>query len=184
MRASRGEGTEVESNLRLNHNPPRINPSAHPLFWRGHEMCAQRRCIAVRNGSISSHRWAISLRAVDRKGLPASCVCGPKKRPLGVAANGRFLGAVYCHSTAILRPAARRRWLQSIIRLPTFHDVRRQIAFRLAARGARFVPLVPLVSLVSLVLHPKDEAINRDNRYKKRARQWKAWLDRAPNRID
>ena len=40
-------------------------------------------------------------------------------------------------------------------------------------RFVPLVPLVPLVSLVSLVRHPKGEAINPDNRYKKLARQWK-----------
>jgi hypothetical protein len=87
-----------------------------------------------------------------------------------------FWGPVYCHSTAILQPVVRRRWLRSIISLPTFHDVSRHYAFRLAALGARFVPLVPLVSLVSLVslvLHPKGEAIDPDTRCEKRARQWK-----------
>ena len=53
-------------------------PSDHPLFWRGHETRAQRRCLVVRNGSSSSDCHERFHEPVDRKGLPLLCLWTPK----------------------------------------------------------------------------------------------------------
>jgi len=82
--------------------------------------------------------------AVDRKELPLLCLWTRKASAVS-GSKWQVFGAsslpFHCHSPA--------SWASIMT------DVSRHIAFRLAARGPRFVLLVPFVSLVSVVLLPE-----------------------------